>query len=145
MTWKTSGRQLRSKKIGASLPFQPPVLQKLKKEDRNFSIDEKRQVIDAVLGGLSVGYVSRKMGSKRQAVAKWVKEFRKTGQIKGRQSSSLMGNICSIVEQDPRRSVSKILRIVNKADIGVSFCALNTFLKNRGYARDAEGRLGRHD
>ena len=133
------------KKFEASLPFQPPILQKLIKEERNFSVEEKRQVIDAVIGGVSVGYVSRMMGLKRQAVAKWVKEFRKTGEIKG--SSKLDAHreyICSIVEQDPKRSVSEILRIVNKADIEVGYCALNTFIKNRGYARDAEGRLGRH-
>jgi len=132
------------KKFEEALSIQPPLLQKLKRKERNYSIEEKRRIIDAVVGGCSISYVSKKMGGRPPEIAKWVEEYQTSGQIRGHAKLDQHQNkLRSIIEGNPVLGPKAILSRLKGEGIQVSAASLYKFMKKLGYFRDSDGNLRR--
>jgi transposase len=134
------------KEFEQALSFQPPLLQKLNRSGRFYSIEEKRRVIDAVTSGSPIGYVSRHMGCKLSLVTEWVEEYRTSGRIKG--SGKLDGyedTLHSIIKQNPKLVRREIQCRLEQEGVEVHMGSIFNFMKKLGYFRDSDGNYRRQE
>jgi transposase len=128
------------KKFEASLPLLAPVLEKVEKKERLYSIEEKKKFIDAVLGGSSIGAVCRMMGGSRRTIAKWVQDYRTNGEIKGNARLDGYEDVLhSILDRNPGLARKEIVDRLEESGIKVCTSSLYVFMKKLGYFQDSDG------
>ncbi|MEH2472394.1 transposase-like protein [Nitrobacteraceae bacterium AZCC 2299] len=126
------------------IPFQPPLLQKLTREGRFYSIEEKKQVVEAVLAGSPVGYVSRHMGCRLRLVVKWLEEYRASGQITSNTKlDGCRNRLHLIIEENPKLTRREIMRLLENEGVKVSANSIFRFMKKLDYFQDSDGNYRR--
>jgi hypothetical protein len=120
-------------------------LSKLKPRNRKYSLEEKRRIIETIESGTPIGYVSKAIGARTTRIAKWILEYRSSGQIQRSSKLELHQSMVDlIIKKNPSVTYVEIGQHLEKDGVRVAHSTVRHFTIKLGYVRDTKGCLRRH-
>ncbi|MET4291874.1 transposase [Bradyrhizobium sp. LB8.2] len=104
---------------------------------------DKLLAVEAVKSGLTPHHVGKRMCVYHSTVAKWFKEFEKTGQVApAGKLDPYAERISAMIAEDPSRSTNSLhTEFIKREQVKVAYTRFSKFISELGFVRDSTTKL----